>query len=281
MAGFTLPESMSHSALSTALHCGRVYEQRYILGRIVPPGAAAHRGHGIHAASELNFRQKKLTGVDLNQNLLTEIAVEAFEERLRDEVVWLSPEDESRGKDIIVAEEKDTIPSYMGQFATRMAPRVTPTEVEIAAAVSVSPLLADGTVHPMNLTGRLDLIGQVADVMGQNGVVDLKSSGRKKGQSKVDNDDQLTMYVLLALRNGLLQGELADVPLVMATVTPKDVEFILTHRTQRRVDAMLARMEAVIRGIAAGALLPADPARDFLCSRNWCGYSADCPYLGS
>ena len=55
---------ISDSQLRMLTRCGIQYENRYVMGEIIPPGIAAVRGIGVHRAAAANGQQKIESGSD-------------------------------------------------------------------------------------------------------------------------------------------------------------------------------------------------------------------------
>jgi hypothetical protein len=257
---------ISPSQLEMYTRCGESYRRRYVLGERIPPGVAAVRGTAIHKGAELNYAQKIKTHVDMTESQVVEIAASTFDEKVKNEGVWLSPDEQSAGEKIVVGEAKDTTVTLAGLMARESLPRFQPAEVEVTGRLEIPTASHD-------LLGRLDLVDE------RDFIVDFKTSSRKKNQADVDGDTQFTFYDLLfrAAKGRAPKG------IIIENLVNKKVPEALTLATSRTLDdtqALVNRVNTMIHGLKAGVFMPS-PAGSWNCSPRWCGYWASCPLVNN
>lgn len=255
---------VSASQLDTLTRCGQQYAYRYLDGLIIPPGVAATRGKGFHAAAEANGKQKIESHEDMKASDLKEVAAEAFDAQLNGEGIWLSPEEASIGNKMVIGHAKDSMVEMADCYATDVAPAYQPTLVEAGFRIPLS--------GPRDFVGFIDLIDDAKHV------IDLKTGKRAKSQADADNSLQLTAY---AAGHRQLTGEdAASVGFETISQTkngPKRTT-VLSNRTAEDFDPLAARVNAAVQVIESGNFLPASPD-DWICSTKWCGYTSLCPFF--
>lgn len=266
-------QHISPSQLGTYENCGEAYKRRYIEKDIIPPGCAAHRGRGIHRGAEMNFSQKIESKVDLKRDDIVDRAVAEFEASIKADGVLLSPDEEARGKGVVVGEEKDTVVSLAGLFSDEVAPVYQPTFVEEKIKIELPN-------SPRDLLGILDLTATIIKEPGRGeGIVDYKSGKKTKPQRDFDVSSQLSLYDLAYRAKRGKAPDFIQVEQLVDLKVPKRV----TNMTVRSVGdfhATIARVNAMIQGLEAGIFMPAS-AGAWNCSPKWCGYWGTCPYVNS
>lgn len=255
---------ISPSQLGMYTRCGEAYRRRYILGERIPPGIAAHRGSAVHKGAEENALQKIKTHVDLPAQDVIDIAAVAFDEKVKKDGVFLSPEELSVGEKLVVAAAKDTTVALAEVLARESLPKYQPLEVEIEGRISIPESTHD-------LLGRIDLIDE------REFILDYKTSAKSKNQNDIDGDDQFTFYDLLyrAAKGKAPRGIIVEN--LVATKVPKAVTFA-TSRTLDDTQALVNKVNAMINGITKGVFIPANSG-SWNCSNKWCGYFNTCPYI--
>lgn len=265
---------ISPSQLNTFENCGEAYRRRYIEKEIIPPGVAALRGGSVHKGAEMNFAQKIESRVDLKKDEIVERAVAEFEGRIKLEGVFLSADEEARGKAIVLGEEKDTTVKLTELFADEVAPVYQPTAVEQKITIELPE-------SPRDLLGILDLTATiVADPARGEGIIDYKTGKKTKPQSDFDSSAQLTLYDLAYRAK---RGKAPDFIQVEQLVALKKENKRVTNVTTRSAADFrpaIARVNAMISGLEKGAFLPAN-AGAWNCSPKWCGYFATCRFVNA
>lgn len=245
--------------------CGEQYRRRYKERQIIPPGISLLRGSAVHTGVEHNYKQKVESHKDLPKKDVVDRSASAFDDKVRAEGILLNPDEESRGKKVVLAEGKDSTVRLAGLYSDKVAPLVQPKLVETKQTLSVP-----GASH--DLLCRLD-------VLDDKGVIrDTKTGMKTKPQSDWDASVQLTFYWAMALAlklnpTGIVVDQLIDT---------KEPKYVLsqTARTEKDVNALLCRVNAFQAGVKAGIFIPASPG-SWWCSPNWCGYFKTCPYVNS
>lgn len=253
---------VSPSQLDTLCRCGEQWRRRYIEGHVIPPGIAMLRGTGVHRGCEVNFRQKIETHEDLPRKQIVEAAVAGFEAELA-KGLSLNDDEDSRGKDIVVGEAKDTVATLAEVAADELCPKYQPVLVEKRVRIE--------------LPGSRDIVGVIDMADDQKRVVDVKTSGKSKRQDEADGSVQLTTYAAMhKLETGDWPVELRLETLV-STKTPK-LQTLGTVRGDADIAALAARIDAATAAIDRGVFTPAPPGA-WWCSQKWCGYFRTCKFV--
>lgn len=257
---------LSPSQLQMYCRCGEQYRRRYICKEIIPPGIAMHVGSGLHAGAEVNFNQKIESHTDLSPQEIIDAAVAGFDARIARDGYQLSEEEASIGAGKVLGQARDTLVGITEIHAKQQAPDYQPVAVEIGTRIE----LPDAS-H--------DLYG-IADLWDDHArVVDLKTASRKKPQSEASKSLQLTFYAAAyAAINGELPSE-CRLDVVTTTKRP-DRQVLATKRTLADIHVLVARVNAMLDGLAKGSFPPALPDA-WHCSIRWCGYALTCPYYNA
>jgi hypothetical protein len=246
--------------------CGQQYNFRYIQGLRLPPGVAAIRGTSVHKGAEMNYHQKMNTHVDLPPSQVVEIAAATFDEKVKNEGVFLNDEEQSIGEASVVGAAKDTTVSLAHMMAVESLPKFQPAEVEVTQQI----LIPDGS-H--DLLGRIDLIDE------REFIVDFKTSAKTKNQADIDTDAQFTFYALTyrAAKGKDPRGTIIEN--LVSTKVPKAVSFS-TSRTNDDYQVLINRINRMLFALKAGVFMPAAPG-SWVCSRKFCGFYRVCPLVNN
>jgi hypothetical protein len=256
---------ISVSALTQYERCGVQYEFKITIGP-VPPGFAMARGSGVHGGIKVNFRQKQESHEDMPKSDIVDASVAAYEYVLAGKMgVAPTPEEKSRGYDIVAGEVKDTVVGLAELYADELAPQYQPALVEQRQRVVT--------------TGEYDLVVYLDMVDEFNRIRDFKTTGKAMGQGDLDDSEQLTFY---SLAYKALTGTLPkDVGLDVLVETPKAKKRYVQQFVGKRTDDDLAmivnRINRMIKGLKAGIFIPA-LAGSWQCSPRWCGYWERCKF---
>lgn len=264
MDSFKKPH-LSSTQLDLYCKCGEAYRRRYVELDKRPPVMAMLKGTGFHLSAKANFSQKITSEKDLPMSEMVEIGVENFKLEL-EKGVELQSDESKRGLEIVKGEVIDSLAKIIEVHHETQAPVYQPEFVEQDFRIE--------------LPGARDLVGIIDLADTSNRVVDLKTAGKKKPQSEVDNSVQLTVYAAgyMSLK-GILPSE---VRLETIVSTKRTVKRDLTTSTRTIPDlaALSERIATVSHGIDAGIFAPATPGA-WWCSSKWCGYFNTCKYVNS
>ena len=263
---------LSPTQVNMFLRCGEQWRRRYIVKDRIPPGIATVKGKAVHRGAEFHYLEKLRTGHDLPSKETEAYTVEAFHKELASSGVLFTPEEEKKGKSIVIGEATDKAASAAVVFAEEVAPPVKPKLVEGAQLIEVPDASHD-------LLVVLDLVAE-GSTSDKNVIRDLKVSGKAKNQSNWDTDFQFTLYWLAAKANfGAFPEAIVVDQLVEYKAGPKHMP-MTTARTKPDLTAAIHRLSAVMAGMNAGIFLPAQPG-NWWCSPRWCGYWLTCQYVNS
>jgi len=257
---------LSPSQLDMYCRCGEQYRRRYLEGEKLPPGIAAVKGTGFHGGAAVNMRQKIESHCDLPKIQIVDAAVAEFEAQLHGEIA-LTPEELSRGTEIVFGEAKDDLVVMAGLHASEQAPDYQPIIVEQRIRIELQN-------SPRDLLGVIDL----ADDTGR--VIDFKTAAKRKTQADADDSVQLTTYAAAYHAHfGSPPSELRlDTVVRTKTKVYRDVQ--TTTRSGADMEALANRINVVTEAIEAGVFAPATPGA-WWCSSKWCGYFHTCRYVNS
>jgi len=258
---------LSPSQLDMYTRCPEQYRRRYIERHVIPPGIALLKGTAVHIGAEHNFRQKVESRKDLPAKEIVDIAASAFDANVKASGVFLTEDDQAKGKDRALGDGKDGAVRLAGLLAGEVAPKIQPVAVETDQRITLSNASHD-------LLGRLDLID---DSMA---IRDLKTGAKARSQQEWDNSAQMTFYALLYQAHyGLAPSAIKVDQLVDLASGPKYVP-VQTKRDETDFRPLINRINAVLSGIKAGVFTPATPGA-WWCSPRMCGYWATCKFVNS
>ena len=259
----------SNSALTLLQNCGEAFRRRYLEKDFRPSAPRMVRGTAIHkAASHAYFRKLKtehLPSVEEAQD----VAATEFDRAWRNGVT-LSADEQAQGIQAVRDGSKDFAVALAGFHVTDVAPGILPIGVE--RHITVKPKDSDLVIH-----GTLDLVELVP---GGEGIRDLKTSEKSPSLDAADKSQQLTMYGLIRMAEvGTLPTAFALDTLVR-TPAKNEMKHVEQETTRDAEDirALVRRINAAVGAVAKGNFLPADPGW-WGCSKNWCAYYGDCPYV--
>lgn len=256
---------LSPTQLDTYARCGEQYRRRYLLGDKVPPGIAALKGRAVHKGAETNWRQKIESHADLSASQIKEASAAAFEDEKKGGFL-LTADEQSQGLQKTLGVALDRTVVLANVFAEKVAPIHQPKLVEETFRIEIPHA-------PFDISGRLDMMND------KNAISDLKTSGKRKSQSEVDDSVQLTIYSIggQALTGSPVENVELDV--LVDTKEPQHQKLVST-RGRKDFEALVNRINMVTRGIEAGVFTPAVPG-SYYCSPRWCGYWSTCPFVNS
>ena len=255
---------ISPSQMESYSRCGEAYRRRYIEKERIPPGIAMIRGTSVHKGAEINYGQKIKTAKDLPVEDIVDISVNTYENNLKHEGVWLNPEEEGMGRKKVLGQGKDATARLSRLFMKSLAPTIQPKFVEIEHRIELP-----NSTH--DLLGRIDLIDE------NDAIDDLKTSSKRISQENADKSPQLTFYALTF--QSLYKKPPSEIRYsqLLDTKTP-EVNIVKTKRERPDFDALVSRLNSVLKGINAGIYTPATPGA-WWCDKKWCGYHATCSYI--
>lgn len=256
---------LSVSQLNMIERCPESWRRRYAEGHIIPPRYAMVRGKSMHAAAEMNFRQKTETGTDLPVRQIVDLAVANFEAyELRDGIL-LAGSDLVRGATAVRSDEISSTVKLTRLHAALQAPQYEPAAVEETVRV-----------HLPNQTHDLVTVIDLVDKSGA--IVDFKTATKAMRSDEADSSIQLTAYHFAwTIRTGI------EPPAVVFDVAIDGGEtqrrqLLRSERDRDDWRTLAARFTAATRMIQAGVFNPA-PAGSWYCSESSCGYYASCPFV--
>ena len=239
---------LSVSQVKTYLLCPLKYFYRYIQRLPAPPSSELVLGRAVHAALEVNFRQKIASHEDLPLGHVTDAFSDAWDHEAREAA--FDPDEQP-------AQIKDDGIRILGVYHPTVAPTIQPKAVEEAFELSFANV-------PHTFRGRIDLV----DI--QDRIIDHKTAKRSPTPEQVAQDLQMTAY---SLAHQTLHGRpetALRLDVAVRTKTPKIVQLETTRRPADHA-RFLKLLGHVAKGIHAGLFYP-NP--NFTCSS--CPYRRHC-----
>jgi len=254
---------LSASAINEYVECSMAYK----FGRVdkLPmefKSDAMEFGTAIHRVLE-QFYSEKMMGVKLSLKQVHDLFIETWGNIARD---W----DDIRytnGADFVthLIAGKDLLTAWYSKL-TDDAFNVL--AIEEAFCFFVPEI-------PIPIIGAMDLIEE--DEAGTLIITDFKTSARSYSRDEVEQNQQLTVYQMAAIRNGYHDREiLLRFDTLIKTKTPKFEQY-WTTRTQMDERRMIQKILSVWDGISKGVYVPNDTS--WKC--KGCAYKTACDnYLG-
>lgn len=240
----------STSSIATYLRCGKQWEYAYVYAIKSPPTLRLVVGSAAHEAVEINYRQKIDTGSDLPESDVKDAFSDAFD-RLVVDVVQEEDDDEKPG------ESKDSGVALVGQYQTRVSPKIHPTLVEEQIQFRV---------NDVPFSGYIDLVDQHQQVR------DLKTTKKKPSRN-----DYLISMIGYAIGFRQLTGE-TERAVVLDYMVRTKVPYYYPVPSEGPVpDYAIAEFAKIVTDVASavsrGTFIPTGLTNN-ACS--WCGYKSIC-----
>jgi hypothetical protein len=266
-ADFKRMDHVSPSMLSKFVECPREFQQRYLLDQPERPAENLTLGSAVHAAIELNMRQKIETGVDLPLTQVIEWYDDlGFAETVRNdeqkneiEIVWDTSYEDTKTRGRLM----------VGEYHNRVSPRIQPLDVEGKFSVPMG--------LPVPVEGRYDLLTEPA-------VIDWKSGKQRTYKPK-------TAWLIQAAIYSFATGKPAEFHTLACTlsdhkvgvVTPLESEALYVNPSQTQIDAhqrtilaLVDEMSHYMRTYGADGPWPTRGTfHIFAC--DYCSFRSDCP----
>lgn len=246
---------LSFSAADTYLRCAMQFKFRYLDGIKSIPGIALLEGSAHHKAMEHNNLSKRDKGRDLPHRELTDIFVDDFRGRVKQEedVDWGAEKE-----DVIFSRAKVLHERYIRD----VAPSIKPLEVEKRFELPLElPDERGKSPVPVLLVGVIDFEDAPT-------VWDYKTAAKSKGQSEVDSSLQLSLYAYAAKKKGVGIIEF------LKKANP-EVGVITSTRSAMQKQWALHVVRSVALAINAGVFPLAAP-NTWGCSERFCGFWDRC-----
>lgn len=243
--------------------CAEQWRRRYAEGEIIPPGIAAVTGSGFHAAAELNFTEKMITGEDQPKSVLQDVAATAYRKRLDEQGVFIPHQERPSA-------EKD-----LGKGLDDAVRLVDPL---LEFAPPIQPALVEHRSE-LILDGLPPIIGFIDLYTTERRLSDLKTAAKKWPQQKADTATQPTVYREMIKREFGEAPAIQTIDCFVKTKTPK-YETVETIRKDEDLEVLANKMRLMMRMITAGIFPPADPG-SWVCSPRFCGFWYSCPHIAN
>jgi|GEM_PF-1945180 len=259
------------SMVNTFARCPVQFQRRYGARfdiwpqeEIIPPSVALGIGTSVHAAVELNMRNKMKEGELLPVEEVLQLARDNFE------ATWaggmLLTDEEAARMDGTKGEAIDMSVSLSRLHHSVLAPQIQPEAVEEKFVVKL-----DG--YPYDLAGKMD-------IREKRDIRDTKTGGKR------DPDAPKTMQMrMYSLGHKVNQGFTPDrvkVDLLLKQKTVKHETYTTQPGNEEqwyrplyyRIESMMELIDQVAKG---NAKMPAADAQSWMCQKSWCGYALTCP----
>jgi hypothetical protein len=243
------------------LRCAAQWEQRFVYGKIIPPGIAARRGSATHKGAQINHEQKITTGIDLPVSDLQDAARDHYLYLVKDEGVFIPPDRVSE-KSKLLGQGLDAAVRLTGLYHQELAPQINPVMVEEKLEIDVG--------LPVPVTGTIDVYCRDA------WLPDLKTADRSKSPGEAETSLELTFYAGLVAHHVEEWPRKVSLEVLVNSSQPK-LQSLESHRGPADWDNLLLRAKLMWQQVTAGLFPPCDPS-SWVCSPSWCGYFGVCKY---
>jgi len=258
---------ISHSQIFTYTACSLKYRFMYVESRRPERiSIALPFGGAIHAGIERFYRSLK----DTNQRESLDVLEDVFVKNLRQEVdhtdVPVIYKKEAPDKDAVIQMGRGLLKAFYDSVDLA-GMKIVAVELPLSARMYTP----NGEATEMKLVGILDLLLENED--RELLVVDHKTSARKKSQSTVDDELQMTAYSYLLAASGYAYPSdetNCRMDVLRKLKTPK-MEYYHTVRTRADRKRFAKVVSAVLSGIENRVFFP---NKSWLCSD--CQYSKAC-----
>ena len=253
--------AFSNSQYDLYKQCSRAYQYRYCERVPRVPGAAIARGISLHTGVEHVLRAKMLHVPLPSIEEIKQVVSDKFEAEAKD-VVWDTDMPQHAVKGIVMR--------ALDTYLVHAVPKINPLAVEKGFAVKW------GSVP---IVGWIDLIDEVDAIEAPPGydgvipkkrvVVDMKTTNKSWGQSKVDIHPQLTLYAAV---EGTPDVRIDQLVLLKRGPVYDPVSAI---RTPRSVEILREDIEETADLIRRG-IFPKCSLDHWRCGEKYCEYWSLC-----
>ena len=254
---------LSASAINEYVECSMAYK----FGRVdkLPmefKSDALEFGTAIHRVLE-QFYSEKMMGIKLSLKQVHDLFIETWHSIAKDH------------DDIRYANGADFITHLIAgkDLLTAWYSKLPDDHFNVLAIEEAFCFLVPGI--PIPIIGAMDLIEE--DESGTLIITDFKTSAKSYSKDEVEQNQQLTVYQMAAVRNGYHDREiLLRFDTLIKTKTPKFEQY-WTTRTRTDERRMIRKINSVWDGISKGVFVP----NDLSWKCKGCAYKTACDnYLG-
>ena len=285
-------DHFSYSQLATFFRCGEQYRRRYTPPyEKIPPGIAAIRGTGCHAARSHNMRQKMESGTDLAVTDLADVAREKVMTQFAGGV-WLAPDERDIGEKKLRGKTVDVAVRLAKLDREKLQSAINPIFVEADRDKEGNREMGRITIAhpdlPKPIWVYLDLVGKAIH-SGEGGtnyefhrIHDLKTSTKSPPDDIAHKSSQLTIQHMAWTVGGTLNPD-SSAPIetqfdyLIEKANPEAKPYPTVQTRERQV-AVLRRLAIAMQCIERGDFPPCDEGY-WLCTPKWCGYYPTCGYV--
>lgn len=245
------------SSLQQFLGCPAQWFQASVFNNFQRPAAAAVAGTSLHKGAEVGYTDKINTGNLPPISFLTDVVVETWKEINEDNDL-----EYGKGEDYY-SYESDLVKG-MKDYYNELMPLTDPVAVEKRYTVKLD--------HPVfeDVSGSLDIVLD-------RGVVDLKHTKRKTNADKYVL--QQSTYTWLRQQN----GEVSNFNEIHNVIRGKGTERLAlapkVDYARQVINLILDTMEEFYETGDQNLFRGTNPYSYFLCSKQWCGYWNECPFV--
>ena len=255
------------SSILGYIKCGERYRRAYIEQERCEPGLTSARGTAIHKGASHNFSQKIKSRKDVKAKEIIEVAVEQLHNTVRNEGLYLSPDEKSIGRPILLNQTEQTVMVLSDLYAHRVAPKYQPLSVEIERKVEIPETDLVLVTHP-DLETR------------DQKIVDIKSHAKSPKDSEADESMQLTFY---AMSFEASHGNAASAIVLEHLVRTQTMLKAVEQRTVRDRSDYIAAIQ-MIRSVGSAIEKEVFPpaygqAGAWWCSAKWCPFHSSCKFV--
>lgn len=249
------------SSVDNFFQCSYQWAKVFLEGVNAIPGNRAAIGTGIHRGAEVMWTDAIKSGKkDMNLTMMTDAAVESYEEEFKKGVQL----DEGETKSSAIAEVVAGTQAFVSDIAMYVP---IPKAVEIRATIPISN-------HVL-----VKAVSGTIDYLGHDNISDIKTGKRKA--TPANYTTQQSIYKLLALEEGHNVKYNTIQNVVLKTKPEGQVLPIETNIVQAKqlVNTMLDTLTFAMQDTVPLEVIFRGNPKYYLCSNKYCSLYSTCPFV--
>lgn len=249
------------SSIDTFYNCSYQWAKTFLEGIPSMPGNRAAIGTGIHRGAETLWTDAIKTGKkDCNITMITDAAVETYEEEFKKGVLL----EEGESKNASINEVVAGCRTFVDDIAMYVP---IPKAVEHRVTIEI-------TGHAL-----VKAVSGTIDYLGKDNISDLKTSKRKATPSNYTT--QQSVYRMLAQENGHRVDYNTIQNVVMKAAPEGQILPIETNipQAKRLVNSMLDTIAVAVQDVVPLETLFRGNPKYYLCDKKYCNHYSTCPFV--
>lgn len=244
------------SSVQQFINCPAQWFRANVVGEFRKPAAAAEAGTALHKGAEVGYTEKIKTGSLPPVSFLTDVAVEEWKKLNEKEVEYSAGDDyDSYENDIVKG---------ITEYRNLVMEDINPVAVENRYTIKIDSMIVE------SVSGTIDI-----DLDG--GLADIKMTNKKPTLNKYTL--QQSTYALLKEYNGK-KCDFAEIHNVQRGKSAERMALgVEKEYAKTWVNTIIDTLESFAATKNVNLFRGSNPASNFLCSENWCGYWNKCPFV--